>query len=130
MLGEMKKELAEAKQKRDAVELDLIACREEYGRLAKELRAADARGRDLNLKLDKARDKVKEIEAKIAQTNKPLRVSDHAVVRYLQRKLGLNLDQVRAEILTPDLVEKIVRLGDGKYGMVVVKDRTVVTYLE
>lgn len=34
-------------------------------------------------------------------------VSDHALLRYLERKYGFNFDNYRAEILTPDRISMI-----------------------
>lgn len=35
------------------------------------------------------------------------RVSDHAVIRYLERKAGFTFDDVREKILTPDVIASI-----------------------
>lgn len=38
------------------------------------------------------------------------KVSDHAIVRYLERVYGLDLDAVRREIMTPER-ETMIRMG-------------------
>ena len=65
-------------------------------------------------------------------------VSDHALVRYIERVLGVDVEQIRAEMLPPDAAAGLRRLGSGRYPMrgpdgpyhVVVKDGTVVTVLD
>jgi hypothetical protein len=59
-------------------------------------------------------------------------VSDHAIIRYMERKLGLNLDDLRKEISDINL-EAYAQLGDGNYPLqahdarAVVKDGVIVT---
>lgn len=63
-------------------------------------------------------------------------VSDHAVVRYLERRYGMDLDAIRAEIVPPAVASAVAALGGtaqidvpAKHGphTVVVKDLVVVT---
>jgi hypothetical protein len=64
----------------------------------------------------------------------PLKVSDHAIVRYLERVNHVRIDNIRERILTPELCAQYATLGDGRYPLgdvrVVIKDRTVITVLE
>lgn len=39
--------------------------------------------------------------------NETIGVSDHALIRYLERKYGFNFDEYRNEILTPDRISMI-----------------------
>jgi len=60
-----------------------------------------------------------------------LTVTDHAVVRWLERKHGLNIDSVRQEILDNGTASAIKFIGTGKVvkdGLtLVIKDRVVIT---
>lgn len=61
-------------------------------------------------------------------------VSEHALLRYIERKLGVDLKACRREILTDKLAEAIQTLGSGKYpigdGMkAVVKQNVVVSVI-
>jgi len=63
---------------------------------------------------------------------KAIRVSDHAVLRYLERKAGLDVEAIRKSILESDLPAMVGALGgSGKFPIngyqVVLKDYTVVT---
>ena len=63
------------------------------------------------------------------------RVSEHALVRYLERVYGLDLDAVRREILPEAEADAVARLGDGQFPVenragtfyVIVRDSCVVT---
>lgn len=44
-----------------------------------------------------------------------LRLSDHALLRYLERVKGLDLDALRAEMLSKTLEDKIIALGTGEF---------------
>ena len=65
-------------------------------------------------------------------------VSDHALVRYIERVLGVDVEEIRAEMVPRAAAADLRRLGSGRYPMqgpdgayhVVVKDGTVVTVLE
>ena len=62
-------------------------------------------------------------------------ISEHAMLRYLQRVKGLDLDAICREIITDDLQAQIQTLGDGKYPIgngyrVQVVNQTIVTVIE
>ena len=42
-------------------------------------------------------------------------ISDHAIVRYMERVYGLNIDDLKAEMITPQIMVSIGALGDGRY---------------
>lgn len=130
MSDDLKKAISALKTKISETRINLDAKRAEVDRAQKQVRDLISQGATLERQFHRDEADMRALEAKADAANKPLRVSDHAVVRYLERKLGLNLDTIRAEILTPSLVDNMVRLGDGTYGNAVVKDRTVVTFLE
>lgn len=61
-------------------------------------------------------------------------VLDHAIVRYYERVVGLNIREVEKEILTDQLREQHRKLGDGVYPIgnkfrVVIKHNEIVTVL-
>ena len=60
------------------------------------------------------------------------RVTDHALVRYLERVKGLDVEAIRAEILTDRNVAAFEFVGQGKVPIcrgakAVVRDMTVIT---
>jgi len=59
----------------------------------------------------------------------PLRVSDHAIVRYIERVIGIDTDQIRAAILGP-IAGLTAKVGDtGRFpadGFKVVVNKGVV----
>lgn len=62
-------------------------------------------------------------------------ISEHAILRYCQRVLGLDLDAVRAEILDDETRGLIQNLGNGTYPVgtshrVKVRGSTVTTVLD
>ena len=62
-------------------------------------------------------------------------ISDHAVLRYLERVVGFDITQIKSEILTAEAAMAIKQLGDGKYPVdlngnqyrAIVHDNVVVT---
>ena len=62
---------------------------------------------------------------------KKIKVSDHAVVRYLERIKGIDIDAVRKSILPLDIDTKSEYIDDGTYDMntynIVLVKNTVVT---
>lgn len=83
----------------------------------------------------------KGFQAKLRQVNttlsnmlktKPVTITDHAVLRYLEKVRGVDVEEARAEMLTDTLQKQIDTLGGtGKYvveyGTAVTKDYTMVT---
>lgn len=59
-------------------------------------------------------------------------ISDHAMVRYLERVKGIDIEEIRKEILTENVLDLIKTLGDnGSYPnknfKLVVRNKNVVT---
>ncbi len=66
---------------------------------------------------------------------KRIEVSDHALVRYLERACDLDLDRVRNDIVPLDVQVAALVCGDGRYPIgnqfiAVIKNFTVVTVLD
>jgi len=59
-----------------------------------------------------------------------IQVSDHAIVRWMERKHGINFDTIREEILTERILKNIIEIKeDGTYERRVVKNGVIVTFL-
>ena len=79
---------------------------------------------------------IKQINAEIEKLNKQegIRVSEHAIVRYLERVKGLNVEKIQKEILSDDVMKLIEVLGgNGTYPKdgfsIVIRNNTVTTIL-
>lgn len=79
---------------------------------------------------------ISEIERKINQIKRKdkVKITDHAIVRYLERVKGINIKDIENEIITPNVAVMINTLGgSGKYPngefKVVMKDYDVVTII-
>lgn len=101
--------------------------------LATELVAARAKVKPLAQAVSRIEQQVRETERQIEDARKQPRVSDHAVIRYLERKYGFSFERVRAEILTPDRVSAINAgaTGISHEGVrFLVRDKTITTVVE
>lgn len=64
-----------------------------------------------------------------------IRISDHAILRYMERHYKMDLNKVEDEIITKQVEEMYSKLGDGTYPTgngstrVVIKNGTVVTVI-
>jgi hypothetical protein len=79
---------------------------------------------------------IKQINSEIEKLNQQdgIRVSEHAIVRYLERVKGLDIEQIQSEILTDSILKLIEVLGvNGTYPnngfSVVIRNNTVTTIL-
>ncbi len=59
-------------------------------------------------------------------------ISDHAILRYLERVKGIDIESIRMEILSPELMKIITTLGGtGKYPdkdyKLILKDNKIIT---
>jgi septation ring formation regulator EzrA len=64
--------------------------------------------------------------------NKEVIVSEHALLRYIERVMGVDLEEIKNQVLGPETLALIGKLGNGKYPIgngvrAVVKNNTVVT---
>ncbi len=99
-----------------------------------ELQTAQAELNIAEAKRNKLKARIQKIEAEIARLGSfhkiPL-VSEHALVRYLERVHNIDMDRVREELLSPALLAAIQSLGNGEFPMkdfiAVVRQNTVVT---
>ena len=71
------------------------------------------------------------VQQDIRKMKEAPRVSDHAVIRFLERKHGFDFENVRKQLLSPAVI-KAMEIGaqgvkiDG--GRLVIKEKTVVTF--
>lgn len=79
---------------------------------------------------------IKELQKSINSLSKngKIKISEHAIVRYLERVKGINLSEIEKEILTEEVLELISKLGgSGKYPIgnhqVVLSDFTITTII-
>jgi len=85
---------------------------------------------------DKAMGQMKAIENEIKSfADVEVVVSEHAILRYMERVMGFDLEMVRTAILSPDNLMMIKKLGAGKYplpggGRIVVKDNVIVSIVD
>lgn len=97
------------------------------------LRAEASQARSAyDAKVAELRETKKEIEA-IKRSNDPI-VSEHAMLRYVEREMGIDLDEIRRRILTPKNVKAIrfagsCKIKSGKLEFIV-RDNVVVSTLE
>lgn len=89
---------------------------------------------DISKKMRLNNDKIEELTIKIKQIegSSNLKVSEHAVIRYLERVKGIDLQEVESEILNPLVIDLVSKLGgNGSYPIgefqAVFKNNVVVT---
>jgi hypothetical protein len=96
--------------------------------------------KELNVKrkiFDQIRNKIEEIEKGISEGE--ITISEHAFLRYFERVLGYDLEQITKEILTDQVMELTEKLGgngsyptgkmnsEGKEYRITIKNNMVVT---
>lgn len=79
-----------------------------------------------------AKGRVAALEKQIAEASQEPMVTEHALLRYIERIYGVDMEELKAQILTPSLASTIRKLGSGKYplplgGSAVVKGLHVVS---
>ena len=85
---------------------------------------------DTNKKLNKVNQDIHKCE----MANKDITISDHAIVRYLERVYKIDMEQIKKEILPDNVQETIKGLGNGTYPIgndlkIKVKNNNVLTVL-
>lgn len=103
-------------------------------KLISELKTVQQEQQDLKEKERQVQRDIESITRQLNLLKSAPSVTDHAVLRYIQRSRDIDIDAIRREILNNNVENCIENLGDGKYpiesGIVaVVKDKKIVTIL-
>ncbi len=87
---------------------------------------------DKNNQIENVENQIK----KLKKDSNNLIVSEHALLRYIERVIGIDLDDIANNILTEEVVNQYKSLGNGTYSVnggdfkVVIKDKTVLSILK
>ncbi len=120
-MTEMKK-LSTLKSK---LEGELDALKDEQKLLSKQINAK-------NTQIENIENQIK----KLKKDSNGLIVSEHALLRYIERVIGINLDDIANNILTEEVIKQYSSLGNGTYSVnggdfkVVIKDKMVLSILK
>jgi len=101
-------------------------------KLIEEVNALKTDLREVEKRLSNRKTKIKSIEASLKELNTTPYVSEHALLRYLERTFNLDLDAIKEKILTKESKLLIEKLGNGKYPIengrkIIVKNKCVVS---
>jgi len=85
---------------------------------------------DLNFK----RKKLNEIINKLNGISDEPQITEHALLRYIQRIKGVDIEEIKKEIMTDKNKAMIETLGSGTFKLngikMIVKDKTIITLME
>lgn len=79
---------------------------------------------------------VKSSIANIKNNNKNIIISDHAIVRYVERVIGINLEEIESKICPEATRSQIRAFGSGSYQVnsneftIKIKDNVVITLIK
>jgi hypothetical protein len=113
---------------------ELKGCQSQLAKATADAKVAQAAQVSAQREYAQAINKVKALEAKITELQsasvEPI-VSEHAILRWLERVNGLNLDNIRTVILGDGTAEKIKFMKSGRIpkdgSTLIIKNNTVVT---
>lgn len=69
----------------------------------------------------------------LSKSSEQLTISEHAILRYIQRVMGLDIEEISSKILPQEEMQVVDRLGNGHYPInngefrIIVKNRVVIT---
>jgi hypothetical protein len=101
-----------------------------------DLRDLQEKHRESEKRLNDARLKVRDVEGRIEKLKRfseKVIVSEHAILRYVERVMGIDLDEIKRKIAPDSLEELTQKLPSGRFPVngfaVRVKDRVVTTII-
>lgn len=112
---------------------ELKALQRRRNEAAKELESQKEAIKEEQRELTRKQAELAKLELQLSQlTDKEPIVSEHALLRYIERYLGADLEAIRERILTPELTERINSFPNGRFeiggGFVaVVRDKVITT---
>jgi hypothetical protein len=87
---------------------------------------------DTHAKIDKSHAELRKVNDKIKMLKAPAGVTDHAVLRYMERVLGIDVENIRALILA-ESKDAVTFVQDGRVQKedctLIVADKKIVTIL-
>lgn len=102
-----------------------------------ELKALNLDKENLHIEIDLKTKALNDVKNKIkkVEDNSNIMISDHAILRYLERIMGIDIEMIKKEILPEKAKQTIQALGNGTYPInnkykIVVKNNTIVTITE
>lgn len=112
-------ELKQLQSRKAKLEVDLKGKRKDLGSIQNEVK-------NMESQLCEIQNKIKSI------SDSDIVVTEHAIIRYLERCKGLDLDAVKSEILSEERRKMIKAMGNGKFPIgdgarIVVKGNSIVT---
>jgi len=104
----------------------------EITKKAEQVETAQLAIREAQRIFEQKRNELKALNSELEKMQQEISVSEHALLRYLERKYNLDFDEIINEILLPPLRSQIESLGSGTYPLnrslrAVVKNKVVVT---
>lgn len=112
---------------------ELKAMKTQVAKLLAEADELTTKATELTMKASDMRAEAKKLQAKIDNAGqKEIVVSEHAMLRFLERAMGVDLDELSRRVLDDDTRALIDELGDGKYPIdeglrAIVRNRVVVS---
>lgn len=107
-----------------------------HHQLQLEFKSLQKSGTRLTMEIAAKEKQIKEVELKIRKlkgANGSIIVSEHAILRYLERVYGLDLVKIKQEILPERIAAQAKAIGNGRYGVIdhtlLIKNNVVVTVL-
>jgi len=100
--------------------------------LTKELQSLEKNKTTVSSRIKETTTSIKDVKNKIkALSKKNPTVSEHGILRFLEKEKGIDIKKIIEEMLCDDVVERINVVGSGKIpvgnSVFVVKDRVIVT---
>ena len=116
-LKQLKTQLTKKQGELDGIKIDMVTRQKEY----------ESKKRIID-----------ELQIKITRLEKPTKpeVSEHAILRYVERVLNVDIEHIKKEILSEEVLDMVTELGgNGGYPnkigyKVVMKDNVVVTIVK
>lgn len=99
----IEEELLELKQQRNDLDAKMNV-------LSEEINTFNKTRKELASSLDS-------LKGKISNLEKPIVITDHALMRYLERVIGLDMELYRKQVLTDSVKRQILKRGDGHYSV-------------
>ena len=101
------------------IQADRAAIVRKINEAGKRLKEQESATRTLQLHLGELSSQIKEIDGYAELVHADIKVSDHAVLRYMERVLGMDIEAFRAAVLTESVRERIITADplkrDGDY---------------
>lgn len=110
---------------------DLKSLQVRKTKLEREIKELEREKNEVCQRLNEKKKQLSNVNSSVKRLQSNVVITEHILLRYLERVKGINMEEIKKEILDDELKKQILTLGSGKFRRngfrLIVKNNSIVT---